>query len=658
MILKKCLRLLPLLLTAGASWAQPRATADSGAFLLHKFQQPLGKETWSLSATETARTYSVNFKFVDRGSAVPLKTTIELTPDQEPLRLITHGNTSRFSTINDSVSIQNNTATIRVDDSVYTLPVKENTFPVAGYSPATTQMLLLRYWNKHHQPRIIHALPGGDITISEQGSDAFTFNGLPLVLKRYLISGLVWGNELLWADEKGQLYCLITNDAEGDKLEAMLEPYESLLPAIIDKAAVYGMQIFDNLTKQQSVRHNIIAIRNANLIDVENGRATPGMTILVEDGKIKNIGTAGTPIPTGAFTIDAKGRTVMPGLWDMHAHFEQAEWGPAYLAAGVTTVRDCGNEFGYINAIQQAIDGGKGIGPHILKAGIIDGKGSMSLGIIQASTAEEAVRAVQQYKDNGFVQIKIYSSVSPAMVSVICKEAHRLGLTVSGHIPEGMNLMQGVDSGMDMINHEQYVNSLLKKGNDRTIDYDDTANRKVMDYILSHHVVIDPTLSVFEWIFRSLSDPITNVEPAFYNIPLPLQALFINTGMPAKKAETYRQVMKNMEQQVAIMFHKGVPIVAGTDMGIPGYSLYRELELYVEGGLTPQEALQTATIIPARVLKRDAFSGSLAVGKDADLIIVDGDPLHDIHDIRKVQTVIKGDKIYDPGQLHRMVGFK
>jgi imidazolonepropionase-like amidohydrolase len=93
-------------------------------------------------------------------------------------------------------------------------------------------------------------------------------------------------------------------------------------------------------------------------------------------------------------------------------------------------------------------------------------------------------------------------------------------------------------------------------------------------------------------------------------------------------------------------------------MGIPGYSLYRELELYVEGGLTPQEALQTATIIPARVLKRDAFSGSLAVGKDADLIIVDGDPLHDIHDIRKVQTVIKGDKIYDPGQLHQMVGFK
>lgn len=348
----------------------------------------------------------------------------------------------------------------------------------------------------------------------------------------------------------------------------------------------------------------------------------------------------------------------MPGLWDMHAHFEQAEWGPAYLAAGVTTVRDCGNEFGYINAIQQAIDGGKGIGPHILKAGIIDGKGSMSLGIIQASTAEEAVRAVQQYKDNGFVQIKIYSSVSPAMVSVICKEAHRLGLTVTGHIPEGMNLMQGVDSGMDMINHEQYVNSLLKKRNDRTIDYDDTANRKVMDYILTHHVVIDPTLSVFEWIFRSLSDPITNVEPAFYNIPLPLQALFINTGMPAKKAETYRQVMKNMEQQVAIMFHKGIPIVAGTDMGIPGYSLYRELELYVEGGLTPQEALQTATIIPARVLKRDAFSGSLAVGKDADLIIVDGDPLHDIHDIRKVQTVIKGDKIYDPGQLHRMVGFK
>ena len=162
-------------------------------------------------------------------------------------------------------------------------------------------------------------------------------------------------------------------------------------------------------------------------------------------------------MPAGAFIIDAKGKTILPGLWDMHAHFEQAEWGPAYLAAGVTTVSDCGNEFGYINAIQKAIDDGSGIGPHILKAGIIDGKGPYAFGIIQADTKEEAIAEVDRYKENGFVQIKIYSSVKPAIVKAICDEAHRVGLTVTGHIPDGMTLMQGVDSGMDMVNHVQYV---------------------------------------------------------------------------------------------------------------------------------------------------------------------------------------------------------
>src|SRR5579862_8735924 len=119
------------------------------------------------------------------------------------------------------------------------------------------------------------------------------------------------------------------------------------------------------------------------------------------------VGPAGsTKIPDHAKIIHAEGKFVLPGLWDMHAHFEQAEWGPAYLAAGVTTVRDCGNEFNYINAVKRAIDEGTGVGPHILKAGIIDGPGPMGLGIVRASTPQEALYAVRRYKDSGFVQIK------------------------------------------------------------------------------------------------------------------------------------------------------------------------------------------------------------------------------------------------------------
>jgi imidazolonepropionase-like amidohydrolase len=380
--------------------------------------------------------------------------------------------------------------------------------------------------------------------------------------------------------------------------------------------------------------------------------------ILVRNGRLfKSGAAAAVTVPADAKIIHAEGKVILPGLWDMHAHFEQAEWGPAYLAAGVTTVRDCGNEFDYINAVKRAIDGGVGVGPHILKAGIIDGPGPMGIGIIRASNKWEAVNAVRRYKDSGFVQIKIYSSVQPPVLKAICDEAHRLGLTVTGHIPEGMNLIAGVDSGMDMVNHIQYVGPILKRNADRTIVWDDPKTQEGLDFIKEHGTVIDPTLGVFEMIGRSTQDSITKMEPNFYSLPEPLQVLFVTMGMPPERALAFRPVFKDMEKEVKVLHDMGVPIVAGTDMGFPGYSVARELELYVEAGLTPLEAIRTATVVPALVMKQSAVSGSLMAGRQADLIIVNGDPLHHIRDIRKIQVVIKDGQVYDPAALHRLAGF-
>jgi imidazolonepropionase-like amidohydrolase len=583
--------------------------------------------------------YDVDFKYVDRGSPVTLTSTIQLTKDLEPLYLRIKGGTSRFSAVNDSVVINQNSALIKVDDSTFTKTISGINFPVAGYSPAVAQMLLIQYWKKHNQPASINMLPFGKVEISKDGEDDFTFNNTILKLERYVIKGLIWGNEFLWTDDKGQLICLITNDAEGDKQEMLLEAYESLLHAFVDKAAMNGMKLFTKSAKPSFQKHNIIAIINGNLVDVVNSRSIPNTTVIIQNGKIKRVGSsASLKTPAGAFIIDAKGKTIMPGLWDMHAHFQQAEWGPAYLAAGTTTVRDCGNEFGYINAIQKAIDIGEGIGPHILKAGIIDGKGAYSLGIVTAETKEEAIAAVGRYKKNGFVQIKIYSSVKPAIVKAICDEAHRVGLTVTGHIPMGMTLMSAIDSGMDMINHIQYVFSVMKRKPDYSIDYSDLANIAVFNFIKSHHTVIDPTLGVFELAFRNLKDNITGIEPNFATLPEPLKPLFINTGSDdTAQVKTGKVIVKDFKEITNILYKNGITVVAGTDMGFPGYSVFRELELYVESGLTPIQAIQTATITPATVMKLDVKTGSVTEGKTADIIIVDADPLQDIHNIRKVE---------------------
>jgi imidazolonepropionase-like amidohydrolase len=637
-----------------------QSTADSGSFLLHKFEQPIGKEKYTVSKKDGKVVYDIDFKFVDRGNPVPLKATMVMNSSMEPVSFIVKGSTSRFSYINDSVVIDQKTAHIKVDDAISTKTLSGINFPVAGYSPGTTQMLLVDYWKKHRMPESINTLPSGAVHIKKDGEETFVFNGQNISLDRYIISGLVWGNELLWIDNKGQLFCLITNDAEGDKLEMVYEPYESLLPTFIERAAKYGMQIFTKSAKPVFEKHALIAITGGNLVDVVNGQTIVNAIVIIENGKIKAAGKSNmVPVPKEAFIINAKGKTILPGLWDMHAHFEQAEWGPAYLAAGVTTVRDCGNEYGYINAIQKAIDDGQGVGPHILKAGIIDGKGKNALGIIQADTKEEAIKAVQRYKENGFAQIKIYSSVKPEIVKVICTEAHRLGLTVTGHVPRGMNIKQGVDSGMDMINHLQYVTAMLKKNAAGGIDPADSNNAPLMQFLKAHNTVIDPTLGVYELSFRYVKDDINMIEPAFATLPQPMQPLFTNMGTENEKtAQQYKMTMDIFKKTMFALYKNNVTIVAGTDMGFPGYSVARELELYVESGLTPLQSIQTATITPARAMQREKFTGSVEAGKQADLMIVDGDPLQNIRNIRKVTTVIKDGNIYNPAQLHTIAGFQ
>jgi imidazolonepropionase-like amidohydrolase len=632
---------------------------DTATFFLHKFAQNIGRETFRRTAGINNVTYDIDFKFVDRTTPVPLKAHLVTTTDHEPLSLFIKGNTSRFSTINDTVRIQNKTAFIRVNDSAYSETVKPNSFPLGGYSPGTVQMVLLQYWKRRGEPKNIYMLPTGEVSISRQGKDELSFLNKSLVLERYLVSGVIWGNEIVWTDQKGNLVCLITNDAEGDKVEMMAAEYESLLPELISRAATYAMQLFSASMKMDFSKNKLLAIVGGKVVDVEGNEPMDNAVIIIENGLIKQVGKAGTAkIPTNATVIHAEGKTILPGLWDMHAHFEQAEWGPAYLAAGVTTVRDCANEFGYINAIKSAIDSHKGIGPFIIKAGVIDGPGPAGVGIVRAATKDEAIRDVKMYKDNGFAQIKIYSSVTPEIVRVITDEAHRLGLTVTGHIPQGMTAKAGVDSGMDQVNHAHFVYAMMKKNADKSADVRDSTNAALLDYLKEHHTVIDPTLGVYEMIFRSVKDDIREMEPNFNTLPTPLQVLFQNVGMPADQAKLTRPRMETMLNLVKAMHDKGIPIVAGTDMGFPGYSVPRELELYVQAGLTPMEAIQAATIVPAQVMNMDKRTGSVKAGKQADLVIVNGDPLKEIRNIRSVWMVIKEGQQYDPVVLHRMVGFK
>jgi imidazolonepropionase-like amidohydrolase len=194
----------------------------------------------------------------------------------------------------------------------------------------------------------------------------------------------------------------------------------------------------------------------ATLIDGTGRAAVPNATVVVDHGRIAAAGPSSTvKAPKNAQVVDGRGKTLLPGLWDMHAHFEQVEWGPIYLAAGVTTVRDCGNELEFIAAARDAVAAGRGLGPRILAAGIVDGSGPSAMSVQRVDTPEEAREWVDRYHAAGFQQMKIYSSVKVEQIKAVAEEAHRLGMTVTGHVANGVTVYQAVEAGQDQINHNE-----------------------------------------------------------------------------------------------------------------------------------------------------------------------------------------------------------
>jgi len=642
-----------MVLVYGSCWAQTDAQApEQGVFNLHKFEQLIGKETYTLARTANEVTLKSDFKFTDRGTPVPLTASLTMEKDLTPRDFQIKGKISRFSAIEDSVHGRS--------AGTITIPPGENFFDIQGYAPVSMQMMLVRYWHSHGSPKILKTLPRGEVQIQDQGVETFTIGSRKIPLHKLSVRGLIWGMESLWMDSQDHLIALVSMDAEMDHFEAVADGYEDGLATFVAGAARDGManlaKVAEGFTAQTAP---VTAIVGGRLIDGTGKPAIENSVVILQNGKITAAGPAtSTTVPEGAQVVDAKGKSVLPGLWEMHSHFEQVEWGPIYLATGVTTARDVGNEREFIVAARDAIAAGKGIGPRLVMAGVVDGSGPFSLGVIRVDTPEQARDQVQKYKAAGFQQIKIYSSVKPEILKIITAEAHRMGMTVTGHIPFGMNAIQGIEDGMDQINHVEYITPLMVDPKSKTIDPDAPNVKKVINLLLEHHTVIDDTLALMEVILHPLDHPISGFEPGILKVAPELKEALETMGSPPAKADQSAAMFRAMEETVRLLHQAGVPIVAGTHQAVPGYSLDREIELYVQAGFTPMEAIQAATLVPARAMGMEKDSGTIEVGKRADVILVDGNPLQNISDIRKVSTVFAAGKMYQPAALWSSVGFK
>jgi imidazolonepropionase-like amidohydrolase len=418
------------------------------------------------------------------------------------------------------------------------------------------------------------------------------------------------------------------------------------------------------------------SIRNARVFDSERATLGEPSDVLIESGRIIEVSPAGTSTRRAGRIVDAGNRVLLPGLFDMHVH--AGFWdGGLHIGTGVTTVRDMGNDNQTLLELMRQEKAGTLLMPSIVAAGFIEGESpnaSRSGAVIK--NLEEAKKAIDWYADNGFPQVKIYNSFPKEILADTTAYAHSRGLRVSGHVPAFLRAEDVVLGGYDEIQHINQVllNFLVDDKTDtRTLerfylparkvadlDFDGAEVQKFIKLLASRKIVIDPTLATFDFLRQRDGELSQEFAAVADHVPPDVRRNFFAAQMKIPDQAThqlYNRSYAAMIDFVGRMYRAGVPLVAGTD-DIPGFTLQRELELYVQAGLTPLQVLQVATYNAAKYSHLLHDRGVISPGRRADLILVDGDPTKNISDIRRVALVIKGDKAYYPSEVLEAQGVK
>ena len=521
--------------------------------------------------------------------------------------------------------------------------------------------------------RTLDLLPGGQARAEKVASLEVGQGAQRQTVNLWSISGISNSPIFAWADAKDRFFGVTAG------LAWLPEAYAGERQRMQDaQAAATAKQAPGFVTSLVQTPAGPVAFTNVRLFDADNLRFVPGQTVVVDKGLIAAVGpAASTKAPKGARVIDGRGMTLTPGLWDVHMHVGDDYTGLQELSLGVTSVRDPGNNDLLTIDRRNRRAAGKLLFPHVYPSSLIDGKGPYTAQVANVATSQaEAIALVDRAKANGFTGVKFYGTFNAAWLPAAIAEAHKQGLHVHGHIPAGIRPMEAINDGYDEITHINWVimqalpESILPVDNGiarfegpgryaKDVDLDGPAMKGIVETMARKHIYSDPTMVAFESLYVPENGDLSpSYTPFVGTLPPATERTFRIGGFavpPGVTRADYRASWAKMVELLSRMHKAGVPIVAGTDGS--GLELIRELEIYVEAGFTPAEALAAATIMPARLVGQEAKTGSVKVGKAADLVLVAGDPSTKIGDLRHTRIIMLDGKLLDADALRKAAGF-
>lgn len=657
-------RLTVLLLFA----ATAAMATDSTRYVIISGGKVAGKQvTWSDGQGKIHYRYEYN----DRGRGPKLQVDLQLESGQVVSRRVS-GVDYFKGPVDETFELKDGTATwknkVENESRKVTGPVIYSPIEGAPGEIEWTLKQLLRQKSHIHE---MDMLPSGKLRVVHAKSHMALVNTFEEELELYAFSGIGGPPSYVWVTPNKAFFANINGWMSTIKMG-----YEFLIPELKKLQDAIEEDYFAKQEDQLTQRNDIpVLFTNVRVFDSKSGKVADGQAVLVEGGKISKVGKAKSVVaPANAKTIDGNGKMLLPGLWDNHAHYNMAQ-GLYHIAGGVTNIKDMANDFD-LPEVKRKVDGDILLGPDIsIMSGFIDFAGPFAgpTGKI-VKTLDEGLAAVNFYADKGYQQVKLYSSIPVEWVKPLAAEAHKRGMKVVGHIPSFMTAERAVNDGYDQIIHLNMVmlnfmgDTIDTRSMGRFIKVAQRAKninvsgpeaKRFVKLLKDKNIVVDPTVAIFEGMFTNEPGKLAaGYQPVLNMFPPEFRRGLYTGGLPTMKGHEadYKASFDNMLKMLKLLHSSGITFVPGTD-DFPGFALHRELELYAKAGVSNKEVLQKATLISARVAGKENEVGSIEVGKKANLILVDGDPVKNISDIRRVEFTMKNGHLYDNKVLLDSYGF-